>query len=401
MPSKKPRLLLAASLFLYCFSLNLSAQTNRAQYPPFLSDSYFGVNIGAINYPFTNLHLESGFQAESVTVPHTAVRLVLYGRQFNDYISMQINYMRPVLWVVYRNVNGAQTRNSVWMNVAGLTVKPQFPVNHKLSVFGEFGLSIITRHGFRINQQTVVKDANYASILIGGGMKYNLNRSWDLLVHGVYSPANDKAKQPYTVFFAPGFQYNMRPLSDDKVLENSGTGYIWPRHQVMLGYSTNAFGYGVNAFFSEGAIPVFWGGDLHVESGFSINYQRNVFHGRKFFSLDFGASASYWKTENHNSEFFTLAVYPLLRFTLLRTKPTDFYFFYSVAGPTYISKAEIDGIDTGKRFTFHDYMGIGAFAGPLRNMLAEIKIGHYSNGNLFPQNAGVKIPLTFALGYTF
>jgi hypothetical protein len=401
MPSNKLRALLAVSLFLFSLSLSLSAQTNRAQYPPFLSDSYFGVNIGAINYPFSNLHLETGYQAESVTVPHTAVGLVLYGRQFNDYLSMQINYMRPVLWVVYRNVNGAQTRNSVWMNVAGLTVKPQLPVNKRLSVFGEFGLSIITRHGFHINQQTVVKDANYASVLIGGGLKYRVNKSWDLLLHGVYSPANNKAKQPHTVFFAPGFQYNMKPLADDKVLVNSSTGYIWPRHQVMLGYTTNAFGYGVNAFFSQGAIPVFWGGDLHVESGLSINYQRNVFHGRKIFSLDFGASASYWKTENQNSEFFTLAIYPVLRFTFLRTKPADFYFFYSVAGPTYISKAEIDGIDTGKRFTFHDYMGIGTFAGPLRNVLAEIKIGHYSNGNLFSQNAGVKVPLTFAVGYTF
>lgn len=387
--------------FLFLFNLEGFSQRNPAQYPPFLADSYFSVNIGFINYPFSNQHLEPGFQAESVTVPHTGVRLMLYGRQFNDYLAMQISYMRPVLWVVYRNVNGAKTRHSVWMNVAGLTLKPLLPVSKHLTLSGEFGLSIITRHGFQINQETIVKDANYASVLIGTGLKYHINNRWDLTLHGVYSPPNLKLKQPYTVFVSPGFQYNMRPLTNEKVLANSTTGYIWPKNQVTIGYTTNAAGYGVNAFFAEGAIPVFWGGDLHVESGISASYQQNLFHGRKIFSLDLGASLSFWETENVNTRFFTLAVYPVLRFTLLRTNPADFFFFYSVAGPTYISKSLIDGVDTGKRFTFHDFLGIGTFAGPTRNMSAEIKIGHYSNGNLFPQNAGVKIPLTLAVGYNF
>jgi hypothetical protein len=383
------------------YSLVLNAQRERAQYPPFLANAYFSVNIGYINYPFSNQHLEPGFFAESVTVPHEGVRLFLYGRHINDYLSMQISYMRPVLWVVYRNVNGEKTRNSVWMNVAGLTVKPKLPLNDRISLFGEFGLSIITRHGFRFREEDVVKDANYASILAGGGIKYHLNDRWDLMLQGTFSPANKNARQPYTMFFAPGFQYNMRLLSEDKVQKNTSTGFIFPENQLFFGYTTNAFGYGVNSFFSDGIIPVFWGGDIHIERGFSLSYQRNVFHGHKVFSLDFGAGISYWKTKDVKSSFYTLAVYPLLRFTLLRTRPADFYFFYSVAGPTYISKAEIDDIDTGTRFTFHDYMGIGTFAGDSRKMMAEIKIGHYSNENLFPQNAGVKIPLTFSVGYTF
>jgi hypothetical protein len=387
--------------FLFLFNLEAFTQRNPAQYPPFLANSYFSINIGYINYPFSNRHLEPGFQAETVTVPHTGVRLMLYGRQFNDYLAMQVSYMRPVLWVVYRNVNGAKTRHSVWMNVAGLTLIPQLPINKNLTLSGEFGLSIITRHGFSINQETIVKDANYASVLIGTGLKYHLNKRWDLTLHGVYSPPNLKVKQPHTIFVSPGFQYNMRPLTDEKVARNSSTGNIWPKHQLTLGYTTNAAGYGVNAFFAEGAIPVFWGGDLHVERGISASYQRNVFHGRKIFSLDLGASFSMWETENFHTNFFTLAVYPVLRFTFLRTRPADFFFFYSVAGPTYISKSMIDGIDTGTRFTFHDYLGIGGFAGPMRSMSAEIKIGHYSNGNLFPQNAGVKIPLTFTAGYNF
>ncbi|MFI5132231.1 MAG: acyloxyacyl hydrolase [Chitinophagales bacterium] len=46
-------------------------------------------------------------------------------------------------------------------------------------------------------------------------------------------------------------------------------------------------------------------------------------------------------------------------------------------------------------------MGIGVFAGKKRSLNAEIRIAHYSNGNIFPQNNGVMIPLTLAVGYSF
>lgn len=395
------RLIPAVVLFLFCWPMPGEAQHERAQYPPFLAQSFFSVNVGYLNYPFSSAHMEPGFVAESVTVPHTGVRLMLYGRQLSKYLSMQISYMRPVLWVVYRNVNGMTSRHSVWMNIAGLTLKPQLPLGKKFSLTGEFGLSIITRHGFQMNYQTVVRDANYASILLGSGLKYHLNDRWDLMVHGVWSPENKKARQPYTFFLSPGFQYNMRPLSSEIIQKKMASGYIFPRHQLQIGFSSNAAGYGVNSFFSDGLIPVFWGGDLHIERGIALSYNNNVFHGRKTFSLDLGISIGYWETKQLDTPLLTLSAYPVLRFTLLRTNPADFYFYYSVAGPTFISKAMVDGIDTGKRFTFQDNMGAGIFAGKNREVSAELRIGHYSNGNLFPQNPGVKVPLTFSVGYNF
>ena len=39
------------------------------------------------------------------------------------------------------------------------------------------------------------------------------------------------------------------------------------------------------------------------------------------------------------------------------------YFAYSLAGPTYISKIVLDDLNTGRHFTFQDFMGIGWFAG--------------------------------------
>jgi hypothetical protein len=91
----------------------------------------------------------------------------------------------------------------------------------------------------------------------------------------------------------------------------------------------------------------------------------------------------------------------VLRFTVIRGNATDFYFFYSVAGPSFISRTQIDDENTGRHFTFRDFMGIGGYIGHQKLLNTEISIGHFSNGNLFPDNAAVKIPLSFSIGYSF
>ena len=48
-----------------------------------------------------------------------------------------------------------------------------------------------------------------------------------------------------------------------------------------------------------------------------------------------------------------------------------------------------------------DTIGVGAFFGENRTMNAEVKIGHYSNGNIFPENDAVKVPLSINIGYAF
>ena len=58
----------------------------------------------------------------------------------------------------------------------------------------------------------------------------------------------------------------------------------------------------------------------------------------------------------------------------------------------------LDGRDTGERFTFQDFMGVGAFLGKTRRMNVELGVKHYSNGNIFTENPGIKIPLTLTLG---
>src|SRR5205814_178905 len=158
----------------------------------------------------------------------------------------------------------------------------------------------------------------------------------------------------------------------------------FPRRLLQVEYSSG-FGYGVNDFVSR-KVPIFWGGHAEGDLGFALHAERNVFHTRRLFALDVGASAGTYRTRRDHDRFRTASVYPLLRFTLVRTGPADLYFAYSAAGPSWISRTTLDGLDTGRHFTFQDFMGVGMFAGRRRNLNLGVKINHYSNGNIFPQN---------------
>jgi hypothetical protein len=238
-------------------------------------------------------------------------------------------------------------------------------------------------------------------VVVGGGLELHLNKKWDIVAGTTYTPEIKKSRQPHTIFHSLGFRYNMQPLPDELAKKNAAAGYIFPKNLLQLGYTTNVAGYGVNDFVSKGPVPIFWGGRIEIAKGAFLRYQRNIFHTRKFFSFDIGTSFGWWQGRKNKENVFTLSAYPVFRFSLVRTKPADFYFNYCVAGPSYISRTMIDGLNSGRHFTFQDFMGIGVFAGKQRHINAELIINHYSNGNIFPDNAGLKIPLTFHVGYAF
>jgi hypothetical protein len=388
-------------LIFFLQTISANGQDKRYQYPDILSNSFAGVSIGYINYPFSNAQLEQGYHAASVNVPHAAVRIILFGHEFNKYLSAQLTYTRPVNWIEYNNINGDATSHSVWINEAAISMKAQTPQWKKFSLYGEAGLAVITRRGFDINNETVMSDACYGSLITGAGLQYHFNNKWTLLLNTVYAPQDKDQKQPHTIFYNAAFTYTMRPISNEKLKRNEAAGFTFPKNVLQLAYTTNALGYGVNNAVSKGPIPIFWAGDVRIKEGVSINYQHNIFHSRKVFSFDWGANVSYWISKKNEDKFYTVSLFPLLRFTAIRSKAADIYFNYSVAGPTYISRIITDDQNTGRHFTFQDFMGMGAFMGSHKNLNAEIRIMHYSNGNIFPENVGYMIPLTFNLGYCF
>src|SRR6185295_5367574 len=154
-----PALISFASLF---------GQDKRTQYPTFLSKSYFGLDIGYIDYRFSNDQLNSGYHTSSIEVPHTAVRITLLGHHFNKYISGELNYMRPVSWVRYVDINGAPWNLPVAMNIVTL-------VGKHFSIDGELGVALVTRSGFAIDDTKLMEDANYISCSFGAGLTYHVN----------------------------------------------------------------------------------------------------------------------------------------------------------------------------------------------------------------------------------
>ena len=392
----------AAALILTGVCAPALAQTpdNRAQYPWLLQNSYVTINVGAVDQPFSQQQLEPGFHAASIDVPPVDVRVMLLGHEFNRIFSVQGSYMRPLNYVTYTSVQtGDAGAHHVRVNFGTVTLKARVPLHSRWSGYGEGGVGFTSRTGFAVGDAVAIVDAHYASAVVGGGLEYRVNAAWDLIAGVMVSPGRSSVNQPRTIFTSGGFRYTMRPLPPERVEANRSGGVIFPKQILQIEYSSGT-GYSVNDFVSK-KVPIFWGGHAKVDFGIAPHYERNVFHTRKIFALDLGTSAGFYKTRENDQRFVTLSLYPLFRFTFLRTPLADMYFAYSLAGPTYISKVVLDGLNTGRHFTFQDFMGVGWFIGRNRNLNVGVKINHYSNGNIFTQNAGVKIPLTFSLGYAY
>lgn len=368
----------------------------RTELPSVLAGGYFELGVGDIRYPFSPRQLEPGFEADSIDVPNLAIRVSL-GHRFNERTSLQVSYLRPAKWVRYRNVNGEAVVHSVWMNVLGVALRRRVPVNDTLSIYGEGGLGIVTRHGFEVDGSVAVKNAVCPTPLVGAGGEYHLSERWGLTMGATFLPRSSCSRQPQTMFGAAGLTYRVdRPRRPAPAAPADGR-VLFPEHLVQLGYTTSTFGYGFNALMS----PIFWQGDAEVGAGLSLAYQRNVFHTERVFSIDWGASLAYHTSRARGDDFATVSVFPLLRFTFLRRAVADVYASYSLMGPTLISKFVIDGYETGRQFTFRDALGVGAYLGDARNLNVEVRIVHYSNGNVLPHNVGIQVPLTFSLGYAF
>jgi hypothetical protein len=404
----RPARVLAALGVALCVSAAVSAQSaadssddGRVQYPQGLANSFVTLNVGSINYAFSQDQLEPGHQAGSIAVPHVAARVMLFGHHFGKYVSVQGSYMRPIKYVRYRDVDGTGTTHTVWMHFGTVTAQARAPIANRVAIVGEGGVALTNRSGFELGDQPGVRDAHFWSPVIGGGVEYRLNQKLDLVVGTSFIPRRDDANNPATMFTSAGIRYTMRPLPPERVAESIDAGYTFPENLVQIGYATDAFGFALNNFFNKD-LPIFWGGDVQVKRSIvSLQWERNLFHTKKVFAIDLGASFSEWRSRETDSAFRTLSLYPVLRFTFLRTRQADAYVSFSEAGPSYISRVTIDERPTGSHFTFQDFMALGFFIGPHRRLNVELNLNHYSNGNLMSENAGVMVPLALKVGYAF
>ena len=397
-------------IFLFLGTLySQEEQKSKAQPSKFLSKSYYSINFGGIFYPFSNDNLIDGYKTDSYSKNYFSGRLLL-GYKIAPDLAIQFGTLRPAAWFKYNNVNNIGYERSVWINAWSLSLKKNMNLNKKLSIYGEAGIANVTRIGFSINDDIIYPDAHFASLLYGFGFNYKLNKKWRLNLNGTFLPKSEKENQPSISQVTFGFEYHINKLSKEQVEKHENNGYFFPKNTIQVSYGNSKIGFGANKFFGMSlkvgnfesfGIPVFWVGEVKAAHAFSITYQRLAFRTEKIFSLDWGVSVTAFQTEATKENVLAFSIFPTMRFYILRRKGFDMYTNYSLIGPTYLTKANLDKLNTGPKITYQDTMGLGVFFGKKRAYNAELRIMHYSNGNIFPQNSGVAVPIQFTFGKTF
>ena len=403
---------IATALLTFFICLNLISQENsppKTQPTNFLSKSYYSINFGGIFYPFSNNNLIDGYATETFSRNYFSGRMLL-GYKIQPNLAVQFGTLRPAAWFKYDNVNNIGYYRSVWINAWSLSLKKNISLNKNLSVYGETGIANVTRVGFSINENIIYPDAHFASLLYGFGLNYKLNDKFRLNLNGTFLPKSGKENQPSISQASVGFEYHIQKLSKEKVEKYEKNGFFFPKNLIQVGYGTSKIGFGINRFFGASlkvgdiesfGIPIFWVGNVKAENSFSATYQRLAFRTEKIFSLDWGLSVTAFNTEATNEQVLAFSIFPTVRFYLMRRKGFDMYTNYSLIGPTLLTKDNLDNLNAGPKITYQDMMGLGVFFGKKRSYNAELRIMHYSNGNIFPQNAGVAVPIQFTLGKTF
>lgn len=400
-------LLLFFSICLNHFSQEV--EKLKTQPNAFLSNAYFSINFGGIFYPFSNDNLPESYATDTFNRNFFSGRLLL-GYKIKKNLALQFGTIRPAAWFQYDNVNNIGYKRSVWINAWSLSLKQSININEKLSAFGELGAANVTRVGFEINDKVIYPNAHFGSILYGFGLNYKLSEKFRLSLNSSFIPESKKHNQPSISQVSAGFEYHLQKLPKEKAIENANNEYFFPENILQLSYGTSELGFGVNRFFGMSlqvgnfesfGIPVFWVGDVKATNTYSITYQRLAFRTRKTFSLDWGVSVSAFQTRETSKPVFAFSIFPTMRFYLLRKEKYDMYTNYSVIGPTYLTKANIDNLKSGPKITFHDTMGLGFFFGDKRKYNIEFRIMHYSNGNNFTENSGIAVPVQLTLGKTF
>lgn len=401
------------AFFIFLIAYNNYGQENKkpkTQPSKFLANFYYSINFGGIFYPFSNDNLIDGYKTDTFSKNYFSGKLG-FGYKIKEDLALQFGVIRPASWFKYDNVNNIGYDRSVWINAWFLSLKKNINLYRNLSFFAEVGIANVTRNGFSIHDKVIYNDAHFASLLYGFGFNYKLNERWRLNLQGTFFPKSKKENQPSISQATFGFEYHIQKLPEKLALEyQNDMRYFFPNNILQISYGTSKIGFGANQFFAMSlkvgdfesfGVPVFWVGEVKAAHSFSITYQRLAFRSQKIFSLDWGVSITAFQTEVKKENVFAFSIFPTLRFYFLRKKGFDMYANYSLIGPTYLTKKDIDGLGTGPKATFQDTMGVGVFFGEKRIYNFELRIMHYSNGNIFNQNSGVAIPIQFTLGRTF
>ena len=206
--------------FALLFSFNFFSQEEKrpkTQPSAFLSNFYYSVNFGGIFYPFSNDNLIDGYSTETFSRNYFSGKIG-FGYNIKENLALQFGVIRPAAWFKYNNINNIGYERSVWINAWYLSLKKSINLDKKLSVFGEIGITNVTRVGFSIDDRVIYPDAHFGSVFYGFGVNYKLNERWRLSLNGTFIPASKKDNQPSISQATFGFEYHIQKIDDTLAL---------------------------------------------------------------------------------------------------------------------------------------------------------------------------------------
>ncbi len=374
---------------------------DRTQLPEFFQNSYIGFSAGYADFGFTDANLESNLHSTSIQKDRISLKVYL-GHYFNPYLALQLSLMRPINWVKYKGIYSPDSSNPVWPNILSLTLRPTWPMYDKFMLYSEIGGSFISRTGFNgPDGSPGVKSAGIFTPLTGAGMVYRFTPNWHLDAGVNVAWSNKSANQPSTLYTALGLYYLWNPSSTASTKANA-LPYYFPLNVLEFGFFDRQwFDWDPTKIISNAHFPLFFNGKIKTHNGYFLMYERNFYHTKRWISLDWGVSIGSYSSSINKDKFYTFSVFPAIRLWPLHSSYIDLYLTASLAGPSYISRNVIDRRNTGGNFTFQDYLGVGAFLGKSKHFNVNLKLMHYSNGNLLSHNPGLETPLILNIGYAW
>lgn len=374
----------------------LNTKDPRTKMPAIFADSWIGLSIGYKKTNFSNSDFPPLYAPQSFKDGITALRATI-GHYFSPYFAISLNLLRGA------HSNKLYYPDAVYSvpeSLFAFTLRPTLPLNDELALFGEAGVGFISRRGYQRDDVQAISNADIFSPVLGAGLYINLPDNLFLDLEAEYTPKNPSHKQPSILYLGMGVNYL---LKDTHSQQEHSDQYWFPVHTLQLDYVNGNIFYADAAkyFTTPRSIPVFFDGSIKINKGIALMYQNTFFHTYKNFSIEWGWSLSEWESRMLKQKFYTISLFPEIKVWIVRLPSFDFYFTYSLAGPTYISKVYIDHLNSGSNFTFQDFLGFGAFLGHSKRVALNVKIVHYSNGNSLPNNPGVCVPVMAGLVVSF
>jgi hypothetical protein len=147
--------------------------------------------------------------------------------------------------------------------------------------------------------------------------------------------------------------------------------------------------------------PWMWTARLKVDRSLSVGLERELIH-NSYGAIFMGANLSYFETlYSIPDEMTAVSVYLLSRLYIIKRKGVELFVLYSPAGPTMLSQKVFSTTQWSLPFVFQNQIGFGLYLKNYADLECTIKQCHYSNGDLFPKNGGVDIPLSVGLSFRF